>query len=100
HARHIGDKRLATRYRAGELTHVGAEIVGLDQAGQGTAFAQGGDVAGGGDVGQHLVRLRDLRARPARRPTGKRQLWLTSVRPAGGQAGSAEQRGPADRTSD
>ena len=61
---HLGDEDLQPLPGAAELADVGAEVVGLDDAGQRAALAQGRDVAGRGDGGDHGVRL----------PVGRRHL--------------------------
>ena len=53
----LGDQRLGALPRAGELHHVGAQVVGLHQPGQRPALPQRGQVRRGGDPGQHGRRL-------------------------------------------
>ena len=54
---HLRDEHLAALAGAGELHDVGAEVVGLDEPGEGPALAQRGDVPDGGDGLEHPHRL-------------------------------------------
>src|SRR5699024_10822374 len=50
---HLGDQHLHALPRGPPLDDVGAEVVGLHEPRQRATLAQRGDVAGGGDGGQH-----------------------------------------------
>jgi hypothetical protein len=52
---HLGDQCLAALRGAGELHDVRAQVVGLDDSGYGSAGRQGCDVAGRGDLSQHVL---------------------------------------------
>ena len=109
-ADHLGDQHLHALPGGPPLDHVGAEVVGLHEPRQRPTLAQRGDVAGGGDGGQHSAD--NLRGRPGaaghagRRAAGTRaspsttRTTATTVSPASGatSTGSAGHlRHPAQR---
>ena len=92
---HFGHQRLRALAGAAELEHVEAFVVGFHDGGHGAAFAQWGDVAGGGTEGERHQAARIARRRIGLRWSAPHPCAATAGRPRRSRRRPAAARTPA-----